>query len=191
MAFGLSLAALDKAVPFVLVEPYAGMMCGQVRKYGFQGGRTELLRIGLYREPQGVAPFRSLVRNVAVLPVPRARRQVLFRVEERPASLYLHGSFLPECRALRVTQQITHPALVYLFGRGALLCTVQTAPQDMEAGRQRPLEGHGTVAHNGIVQWRGGCTHFVHQRRIGKPDSGLSGSLRLYAGCQQGEEDNR
>ena len=61
-------------------------------------------------------------------------------------------------------------AFVCFFFGGVLFRTVQSASQDVEACRQRPLEGHGTVADFSAVQRRGSCTHFVHQRCAGEPD---------------------
>ena len=72
LAFGFALAALYETVPFVPVEPYAGVVGRQVLKYGIQCGRAELPGIVLYRKLQRIAPFGLSVRNIAVLPVPCA-----------------------------------------------------------------------------------------------------------------------
>lgn len=78
----------------------------QVLKYGIQCGRAEFPGIVLYRKLQRIAPFGLSVRNIAVLPVPCARSQILFGVEERPARLGLYGRFRLECRSLRVVQEV-------------------------------------------------------------------------------------
>ena len=106
LAFGFALAALYETVPFVPVEPYTGVVGRQVLKYGIQCGRAELPGIVLYRKLQRIAPFGLSVRNIAVLPVPCARSQILFGVEERPARLGLYSRFRLECRSLRVAQEV-------------------------------------------------------------------------------------